>query len=155
MENNMLNVGDEAPNFCLFNEANQEVSLENFKGQKVILYFYPKDDTPGCTKESCDFRDAFKDLQSKNMVILGISKDTIKSHGSFKAKYSLPFSLLSDTDHKTLKGYGVLKEKSMFGKKYLGIERTTFIIDEQGKILKIFPNVKVLGHVKEILKLYS
>jgi len=148
----MLNVGDKAPVFNLKNDKDETVSLSDFKGKNVILYFYPKDDTPGCTTESCGFRDDTKEFLNKNAVILGASADSVESHQKFKKKYSLPFQLLSDPDRKTIKAYGVWKEKSMYGKKYMGIERSTFVIDESGKIAHVFRKVKVDGHIEEVLE---
>lgn len=143
-------------NFKLPNELGAEVSLSEFKGKKVILYFYPKDDTPGCTKESCDFRDSFARLKRKNVVVLGVSKDSVKSHLKFKTKYDLPFSLLSDEEGVVLNQFGVWKEKSMYGKTYMGIERSTFLLEVndlgKAKCLKAFLKVKVEGHVDEILE---
>jgi thioredoxin-dependent peroxiredoxin len=148
----MLNPGDTAPGFSLPNQHDQKISLKDFKGKsEVILYFYPKDDTPGCTREACDFRDSLKRFEKKRAVILGISNDDIAAHGKFATKYGLPFSLLSDADKKVVEAYGVYKEKSMYGKKYMGIERTTFVIGIDGKIKKIFPKVKVDGHAEEVL----
>ncbi len=147
----MLKEGSKAPAFKLKNDEGKTVSLSDYKGKKVVLYFYPKDNTPGCTTEACDFRDNIKSLESKGIVVIGISKDSIESHKKFKEKFELPFTLLSDEEHTVLEKYGVWKEKNMYGKKVMGIERTTFIIDEEGKIIKIFPKVKVEGHVKEIL----
>src|SRR5437660_1004721 len=123
-------IGDKAPDFTLKDDQGKDVSLGDFKGKTVVLYFYPKDDTPGCTTEACGFRDDEKKFQKKNTVILGVSADEVASHGKFKTKYKLPFPLLSDPEKKTIQAYGVWKEKSMYGKKYMGIERTTFIIDE-------------------------
>lgn len=147
----MLTVGDKAPAFTLKNDADGDVSLKDFKGKFVVLYFYPKDDTPGCTKEACEFRDLEKKFKNKNAVILGVSADPVTAHVKFKEKYGLPFQLLSDPSKKMIEAYGVWKEKSMYGKKYMGIERTTFLIDPEGKIQKIFPKVKVDGHVEEVL----
>lgn len=147
----MLSVGDKAPEFILKDDTGQDVSLKDFKGKNVVLYFYPKDDTPGCTKEACDFRDNQKEVKKKNAVVLGVSADAVESHGKFKKKYGLPFQLLSDPDKKVIQAYGVWKEKSMYGKKFMGIERTTFVIDGQGKISKIYPKVSVTGHVDAIL----
>lgn len=147
----MLNEGDKAPDFKLKDDAGNDVSLKDFKGKSVVLYFYPKDDTPGCTKEACDFRDNSKTYAKKNAVVLGVSADPVVSHEKFKKKFDLPFPLLSDPDKKMIQSYGVWKEKSMYGKKYMGIERTTFIIDPSGKIKKIFPKVSVTGHVDEVL----
>ncbi|OGU54731.1 MAG: alkyl hydroperoxide reductase [Ignavibacteria bacterium RBG_13_36_8] len=147
----MLKEGLKAPAFTLFDNRGKKVSLNDFLGKKVVLYFYPKDMTSGCTKEACDFRDTFPNFKKVNAVVLGLSADSIESHRKFSDKYKLPFTLLSDPDKKVLEKYGVWKEKSFYGKKYMGIERTTFVIDKQGKIVKIFPKVKVPGHVEEVL----
>ena len=143
---------DIAPDFALKDQDGKTHKLSDYKGKKIVLYFYPKDDTPGCTKEACDFRDDFSLIKKKNAVILGMSADDENSHQKFIKKYSLPFTLLSDPDKKILQKYGVWKEKSMYGKTYMGIERTTIIIDEKGRIQKIFPKVSVDGHSKEVLK---
>ena len=148
-----LKEGDIAPDFSLPSSLGKNISLKDYRGKKVILYFYPKDDTPGCTKEACSFRDDLKKFEKSKSVILGVSADDLDSHQKFITKYSLPFPLLSDTDTKTSKAYGVYKLKNMYGKKYWGIERTTFLIDERGKIEKIFPKVKVEGHSEELLAL--
>jgi thioredoxin-dependent peroxiredoxin len=148
----MLKKGDKAPNFKLSAEDGKIYSLNDFKGKILILYFYPKDMTSGCTAEACDFRDNIKLIQKKNSVVIGVSKDNIESHKKFKSKYELPFTLLSDESTEILKAYEVWKEKSMYGKKYMGIERTTFIIDGKGIIKEIFYKVKVNGHVEKILK---
>jgi peroxiredoxin Q/BCP len=148
----MLKIGNKAPAFKLPGDDGKTHSLADYKGKKVVLYFYPKDDTSGCTKEACDFRDNMKRITKKDTVVIGISKDNEKSHVKFKDKYDLNFLLLSDEDHKVLEKYGVWQEKSMYGRKYWGIVRTTLIIDEQGKIQKIFEKVKVPGHVDEVLK---
>ena len=148
--------GKKAPNFKLASTEGKEISLSNFNGnQVVVLYFYPKDDTPGCTQEACDFRDSLKKFKIKGAAILGVSADSLQAHAKFQKKYSLPFTLLSDESKEIIKTYGVWKEKSMYGKKYMGIERTTLIIDKQGKVAKIFPKVKVAGHAEEVLKLVS
>lgn len=149
----MLVEGQLAPDFVVKDHAGNEVRLSDFKGKKVVLYFYPKDNTSGCTKEACDFRDAINLFEKNNTVVLGVSVDSESSHQKFKDKYNLPFTLLSDTDKNVVQLYDVWKEKSMYGKKYMGTERTTFVIDEEGKIIKIFNKVKVPGHVSEILKL--
>lgn len=146
----MLKEGDKAPDFALNDSLGNKISLKEQKGKKVILYFYPKDDTPGCTKEACSFRDNLPRFKGINAEIFGVSADSEKSHEKFKEKYNLPFSLLSDPERKTINDYGVWKEKNMYGVKKMGIERTTFIIDENGKIMKIFPKVKVDGHSEEI-----
>jgi thioredoxin-dependent peroxiredoxin len=143
--------GDKAPAFSLPSSEGREISLSDLKGQTVVLYFYPKDDTPGCTQEACDFRDSGKKFTKHNAVVLGISADSLASHEKFIKKYKLPFTLLSDESRETIKKYGVWKEKSMYGKKYMGIERTTVVIDPRGKIAKIFPKVKVTGHIDEVL----
>ena len=148
----MLKPGDKAPEFSLISDEGKKVSLKELKGKKVILYFYPKDDTSGCTAEACSFRDNIKLIEKKNTVVIGVSKDNTVSHQKFKKKYSLPFTLLSDKNLDMLKDYEVWKEKSMYGKKYMGIERTTFILDEKGKIQDIFNKVKVQGHTEELLK---
>ena len=147
----MLKAGDKAPGFNLVADNGETVSLKDYKGKKVVLYFYPKDMTDGCTKESCDFRDNIKKIEKKNTVVIGVSPDSIKSHLKFKDKYELPFTLLSDESKKMLEDYGVWQEKSMYGRKYMGVVRTTFIIDEKGRIDKIFEKVRVTGHVEEVL----
>lgn len=148
----MLKEGQKAPAFQLKNQDGKKISLKDFSGKKVVLYFYPKDMTSGCTKEACDFRDHIKLFHNKDVVVLGVSPDSIESHNKFKEKYNLPFDLLSDESKTVLEKYGVWKEKSMYGKKYFGVERTTFIIDENSKIKKIFFKVKVDGHVKEVIE---
>jgi peroxiredoxin Q/BCP len=148
----MLKEGSKAPAFTLPNQDGKKISLKDFLGKKVVLYFYPKDMTSGCTKEACDFRDHIKLFNNKDVVVLGVSPDSVQSHKKFQEKYNLPFDLLSDESKKVLEKYGVWKEKSMYGKKYFGVERTTFIIDEKGKIKKIFPRVKVDAHIKEVLE---
>lgn len=147
----MLEVGSKAPNFSLPDSEGIKVSLSDYKDQNVILYFYPKDMTSGCTQEACDFRDLLPKFENKNAVVIGISTDSVASHKKFVEKYNLPFILLSDEDKKVVEKYGVWKEKSMYGKKYMGIERTTFIIGKEGKIKRVFPKVKVAGHAEEVL----
>jgi peroxiredoxin Q/BCP len=147
----MLKVGDKAPDFTLISDTGEKISLKDFKGKKVVLYFYPKDMTSGCTAEACDFRDSVKKFDKKNTVILGVSADNMESHQKFKDKYNLPFKLLSDENKKVLRDYNVWQEKSMYGKKYMGIVRTTYVIDEKGKIEKVFDKVKVEGHINELL----
>jgi len=146
-----LAAGDRAPDFNLKNDNDEQVKLSAYKGKKVVLYFYPKDDTPGCTAEACSFRDGISEIQRKGAVIFGVSTDSVESHKKFKEKYHLNFPLLSDEDKKVVNAYGVWKEKNMYGKKYMGIERTSFIIDEDGKIKRVFPKVKVEGHYDEVL----
>ncbi len=148
----MIQEGTKAPTFTLPNATGEKHALEDFKGKTVILYFYPKDDTPGCTQEACDFRDNHSRFKKKGVEILGVSPDNEVSHQKFSSKYHLPFILLSDKEAKVSKEYGVYKQKSMYGKTYMGIERTTFIIDAEGKIQKIYPKVKVNGHIEDILK---
>jgi peroxiredoxin Q/BCP len=151
----MLKIGDRAPSFSLKDSFGNKVSLKDYSGKIVVLYFYPKDNTSGCTKEACDFRDSFPEFKKLNAVVLGVSADSEKSHQGFTAKYKLPFTLLADPDKEVIQNYDVWKEKSLYGKKYMGIERTTFVIDEKGKILKIFPKVKVEGHVDEVKKVIN
>ncbi|MDE3018789.1 MAG: thioredoxin-dependent thiol peroxidase [Nitrospirota bacterium] len=146
-----LAVGDRAPDFSLSDESGKALSLKSLKGKSVVLYFYPKDDTPGCTKEACDFRDSQKRLQQTGAVVLGVSLDGAESHRKFIAKFDLPFSLLCDEDASVSKAYGVYKLKNMYGKKYWGIERSTFVIDGRGAIKALFRKVKVDGHVDEVL----
>ncbi|HEX2787896.1 MAG TPA: thioredoxin-dependent thiol peroxidase [Ignavibacteria bacterium] len=147
----MLKFGDKAPDFSLPADDGSVISLKDLNGKKVILYFYPKDDTSGCTAEACDFRDNIKTFKKKDVVVIGVSKDSVKSHAKFKKKFDLNFPLLSDESLSMLQDYGVWKEKSMYGRKYMGIVRTTFIINEKGIIEKIFDNVKVPKHVETLL----
>jgi len=146
-----LKVGKKAPAFSLPDQSGESVSLKDFVGKQVVLYFYPKDDTPGCTKESCDFRDAITPIKKAGAVVLGLSFDGQASHQKFIKKFTLPFPLLSDEEKVVATAYGVYKEKSMYGKKYMGIERSTFVIDQAGKLKAIFRKVKVDGHVDEVL----
>ncbi|MCF8242127.1 MAG: thioredoxin-dependent thiol peroxidase [Melioribacteraceae bacterium] len=148
----MLAEGKKAPVFTLPNDEGKKISLKDFLGKKVVLYFYPKDNTSGCTQEACDFRDALPGFGKIKAVVLGVSPDSVESHKKFKEKYELPFQLLSDTKKVVLEKYGVWKEKSMYGRKYMGVERTTVVIDENGKIAKIFRKVKVKGHVEQVLE---
>jgi thioredoxin-dependent peroxiredoxin len=148
----MLKEGDKAPDFTAKDDQGHDISLKDFRGKKVVLYFYPKDNTSGCTKEACDFRDNLARIKRNDAVVLGVSPDSERSHGKFKSKFDLTFPLLADEDKKLVNAYGVWKEKSMYGRKYMGVERTTFVIDEKGKIVKIFPKVKVVGHVDEVLE---
>jgi peroxiredoxin Q/BCP len=154
-EVSMLKEGQAAPDFKLQDDEGNWRTLADFKGLHFVLYFYPKDDTPGCTQEACSFRDKFAEFKTRGIAIVGVSADSVESHKKFKEKFHLSYPLLSDPDKKTLKAYGVWKEKSMYGKKFMGIERTTFIIDAGGEIKKIFPKVKVADHVKEILESFS
>ncbi|WP_309544832.1 thioredoxin-dependent thiol peroxidase [Thermoactinomyces intermedius] len=144
--------GDQAIDFTLEATNGETVSLSDFKGKNVVLFFYPKDQTPGCTREACDFRDAYQEFSDLNTVILGISKDSIASHQKFIEKQNLPFLLLSDPEGEVCEKYGVIKDKNMFGRKYKGIERSTFVIDKDGKIAKAYRKVKVADHVQEVLQ---
>lgn len=147
-----LVAGESAPDFTLPTDEGKEVSLSALKGKKIIVYFYPKDATPGCTQEACSFRDNNPKFEEKNTIIIGISRDSIKSHKNFKEKQGLNFILASDEEGKVCEKYGVWVEKSMYGRKYLGIERATFLIDEAGIITEIWRNVKVPGHVEAVLE---
>ena len=146
-----LEVGNKAPDFNLPSSTGESISLKSLKGKQVVLYFYPKDDTPGCTKEACGFRDELSRFNKVSAVILGVSNDSLDSHRKFIKKYSLTFPLLSDEDHSVSDKYAVYKEKNMYGKKYWGIERSTFVIDPEGKIKQIFRKVKVDDHIQEVL----
>ena len=146
-----LKVGDPAPDFVLKDEEGRKHSLSAYQGQPVILYFYPKDDTPGCTTEACNFRDDYSDYEDADVVILGVSADDEASHLKFKEKFNLPFSLLADTDKEVVNKYGVWGTKKMYGKEYEGIHRTTFLIDAEGKIASIFEKVKPSTHSEELL----
>jgi thioredoxin-dependent peroxiredoxin len=148
----MLEEGKEAPEIKLKDQDGNMVSLDEFKGQKVVVYFYPKDDTTGCTKEACRFRDEFPRFEKLDTKVIGISPDSIESHKKFAEKYNLPFTLLSDEGKEVLEAYDVWKQKSMYGRNYMGVERTTYIVDENGKIEKVFPKVKVENHIEEVLK---
>ena len=146
-----VKTGDKAPDFTLPTDGNGKVSLAKLKGKKVILYFYPKDDTSGCTAEACGFRDNLPKFGKSDAVVIGISRDSVASHDKFKKKYELPFTLASDEDGKVCEAYGTWVEKSMYGRKYMGIERATFLIDPKGVTRNIWRKVKVLGHVEEVL----
>ena len=148
----MLKVGNKAPDFTAVTDGGEKVKLKDFQGKNVVLYFYPKDNTSGCTKEACDFRDSIAAFKQRGTVVLGVSPDGVKSHEKFKTKFELPFPLLADEDHAIATKYGVWKEKSMYGRKYMGIERTTFVIGPDGKLAAIYPKVKVTGHVAEVLE---
>ena len=148
----MLKEGQKAPVFILDDDQGKKVSLTDFKGQEVVLYFYPKDMTPGCTQEACDFRDNWGAVKKKGAVVLGVSADPVKKHGAFKEKYKLPFTLLSDEGKKMLKQYKVWQKKKFMGREFMGIVRSTFLIDKTGKIRKIWSPVSVKDHVKEVLE---
>jgi len=148
----MPKVGDNAPALTALTDAGKQVSLADFRGKKVVLYFYPKDDTPGCTREACSFRDHHETLLARGAVILGVSADGVESHVQFKQKFDLPFPLLADTERTIIDAYGVWKERTASdGRTFMGIERTTFVIDERGIITHVFPKVKVDGHTDEVL----
>lgn len=147
----MLEPGAAAPDFTVLTDAGSPLTLSSLRGKPVVLYFYPKDDTSGCTVEACEFRDMFPQFDSSKAVILGVSPDDVKSHVKFKAKFQLPFTLLADTEKLIAVAYDVWKEKSMYGKKYMGIERTTFVIDAKGNIAQIFTKVKPAGHAAEVM----
>ena len=151
----MLKEGDSAPDFTAKNQHGETIKLSDWRGKRVVLYFYPKDDTPGCTKEACSLRDSFDVFEEKGIKIFGVSNDDEKSHQKFISKYSLPFDLLADTDKNLVEVYGVYGEKNMYGKKYMGINRTTFLIDETGRIAKIFKKVKVDEHAGEVLEAFG
>jgi len=151
----MLKPGDKAPAFSLQSDAGDTVTLSQFKGRKVVLYFYPKDDTSGCTVEACEFRDHWAAVKQAGVVVLGVSPDGVDSHGKFKRKFQLPFPLLADPDHAVAEQFGAWGEKSMYGRKYFGILRTTFLIDEAGRIAKVFEKVKPKGHAAQVLEAAS
>jgi peroxiredoxin Q/BCP len=143
--------GDKAPSFTMPTDRNGTVSLSKLKGQNVVLYFYPKDDTSGCTAEACSFRDNLPKFEKVDAVVIGVSRDTVESHDKFKKKYKLPFTLASDDEGKVTEAYGTWVEKSMYGRKYMGIERATFLIDGKGTVRNVWRKVKVPGHVEEVL----
>ena len=147
----MLNAGDQAPEFEAVLDNGEKVSLKQYRGKNVVLYFYPKDNTPGCTREACDFRDNITSLEEKNTVVLGVSPDSVKSHQKFRDKFDLPFPLISDEAKDVAQAYGVWREKKMYGKTRMGIVRSTFIIDGEGKISKAYDSVKVNGHVDDVI----
>ena len=148
----MISENQKAPDFELATDEGRKVKLSDFKGRKVILYFYPKDDTPGCTTQACDLRDHIEEFDSRGAVVLGVSPDDVASHKKFKEKFGLNFTLLADPDHKVAEAYGVWKEKNLYGKKMMGVERTSFVIDENGNIAKVLPRVKPAEHVGQILE---
>ena len=145
-----LKAGDRAPDFSVQNQDGKTIKLSDFKGRKVVLYFYPKDDTSGCTAEACNLRDNYTDLKARGYEVIGVSVDDVKSHDKFVKKYSLPFNLVADTEKKIVEAYGVWAEKSMYGKTYMGTKRTTFLIDEKGKIEKVIDKVDTKNHTAQI-----
>ncbi len=151
----MVKEGTTAPDFKVTNTDGELVRLKDFRGRKVVLYFYPKDDTPGCTKEACSFRDAFADFRKRGIEVLGVSTDSEASHKKFTAKYKLPFTLLADTDHSIADAYGVYGEKKFMGRTYMGVKRMTFLIDEKGKVKKVFEKVKPEEHAQDVLDAFA
>jgi len=151
----MLQAGDDAPDFTAKDQTGADVKLSDFRGRRVVLYFYPKDDTPGCTKQACSLRDGFSTFETENIKVLGVSMDDENSHRKFISKYELPFTLLSDTDHAVADAYGSYGEKNFAGKNYMGVLRKTFLIDEKGKIKRIFDKVKVDEHADEVLRAFA
>jgi len=147
----LISEGEEAPDFILFADDGRKVSLKDYRGKKVVLYFYPKDGTPGCTREAIEFRDMAEDFEKEGAIILGVSKDKVRSHQKFKRKHDLPFTLLSDPEGKVLDLYGVWKKKSLYGRTFMGTERTTFLIDENGIVSKAYRKVKAKGHAQVCL----
>ncbi len=147
----MLKEGDKAPAFTLKNAENESISLTDFTGKTVVVYFYPRDNTPGCTKEACGFRDVYDEILARGAVVLGISADSVKSHTKFKQRFDLPFHLLSDPEKEVIKGFGAWGLKKNYGKEYEGLIRSTFIIDGNGTVIKVFPKVKPAEHATEIL----
>jgi peroxiredoxin Q/BCP len=150
MIENLLKVGDLAPDFALKDQEEKEHSLSMYKGKKVLIYFYPKDDTPGCTTEACNFRDGIKEIAELGLVVLGVSRDSIKSHKKFADKYKLNFPLLSDEDTSMIKAYGAWRLKKFMGREYMGIERMSVLVDEEGKVSRIYEKVKAADHSKEV-----
>jgi peroxiredoxin Q/BCP len=144
--------GTPAPDFELRGDEGETVKLSALRGKPVVLYFYPKDDTPGCTTEACEFRDAYDTYREQGIEVLGVSPDDVASHGKFKSKYELPFTLLADPDHRTAEAYGVWKEKRNYGKTYMGIERSTFVIDADGKVAKAMRGIRPAGHAAKVLE---
>ena len=151
----MLKEGDAAPDFEARDAEGNTVKLSELRGQKVVVYFYPKDDTPGCTKEACSLRDGHSELTRRGIKVIGVSTDDEKSHRKFAEKYSLPFTLLADTDHRVADLYGVYGEKQFMGRKYMGVARKTFLIDEEGRLRKVFDKVKVDEHADDVLKAFD
>jgi thioredoxin-dependent peroxiredoxin len=149
----MIEIGKNAPDFILTTDGGGTFKMSDHLGKKIVIYFYPKDDTPGCTKQACDFRDSIARLNALDCIVIGISKDSVASHDKFKAAYNLNFPLGSDEDGKVCEAYGVWKEKSFFGKKYFGIERSMFLIDEKGLFAGIWPKVSVLTHIGKLMKI--
>jgi peroxiredoxin Q/BCP len=150
----MIKEGNAAPDFTATNTSGETIRLKDLRGKKVVLYFYPKDDTPGCTKEACSFRDAFSEFRKQGIEVIGVSTDSEASHKKFTAKYKLPFTLLADTDHSIADAYGVYGEKKFMGRTYMGVKRMTFLIDEKGKVRKVYEKVKPEEHAREVLEAF-
>jgi peroxiredoxin Q/BCP len=148
----MIREGEQAPNFSLEADDGTTVTRDSLAGKNVVLFFYPRDNTTGCTQEACDFRDAFPRFGKIDAVVIGVSPDSLESHRKFKKKFDLPYLLLSDENHQLADNFGIWKEKSMYGRKYMGFERTTVIIDRKGRVVRIFPKVKIPGHIQEVEK---
>ena len=148
----MIREGEQAPNFSLEADDGTTVTRDSLAGKNVVLFFYPKDNTTGCTQEACDFRDAFPRFGKIDAVVIGVSPDSLESHHKFKTKFELPYLLLSDENHQLADNFGIWKEKSMYGRKYMGFERTTVIVDRKGRVVRIFPKVKIPGHIQEVEK---
>ncbi len=151
-KNPKVSIGDPAPDFTLPSDTQGDISLADYRGKKLVIYFYPKDMTPGCTTQACDFRDNHEHLQAQGWSILGVSPDSVESHAKFREKHNLNFPLLADTDHKMAEAYGVWREKTNYGKTYVGLVRSTFLIDEDGNIQDILDNVKATGHVQRLIR---
>ena len=148
----MIGEGDQVPKFSLEADDGTTVTRDSLAGKNVVLFFYPKDNTTGCTQEACDFRDAFPRFGKIDAVVIGVSPDSLESHRKFKKKFQLPYLLLSDADHRLADNFGIWKEKAMYGRKYMGFERTTVIVDRKGRVARIFPKVKIPGHIQEVEK---
>ena len=151
----MVEEGQPAPDFELSNDAGETVRLSSLRGRPVVLYFYPRDDTPGCTTEACEFRDAYDEFRRQGVEILGVSPDAEASHRKFKSKYELPFTLLSDPDHEAAEAYGVWKEKRRYGRTYMGVDRSTFVIDAEGRVARAMRGIKAAGHAAQVLQEFS
>ena len=148
----MIREGEQAPNFSLEADNGTVVTRDSLAGKNIVLFFYPRDNTTGCTQEACDFRDAFPRFGKIDAVVIGVSPDSLESHRKFKKKFDLPYLLLSDENHQLADNFGIWKEKSMYGRKYMGFERTTVIVDRKGRVVRIFPKVKIPGHIQEVEK---
>lgn len=155
MQTTMPDKGQQAPDFQGQTQSGEQIKLDDYRGQKVALYFYPKDDTPGCTKQACNLRDEYSRLQEAGVAVIGVSADDVESHQAFAEKYSLPFPLIADTEREILEAYGVWGERNLYGRKFMGIKRTTFLIDEDGMIVHVFKRPKVTEHGQEVLEKFG